>query len=98
MLKQLLARTHDMIQLALYIYQNVADSQVSQETHAAAIAPENRKRRRAYDAISSEIVSYPKKPKMVEIRLANDNEHRQPIPTNLSFIKQIDLIWMLSML
>lgn len=79
---------HDTVGI---IYQNVSnfDAEIeidNIESEIEDVVP--RKKRRTFDAITSELISYPKKAKMVEVLLPNDNQLRQSVPVNLDLIKK----------
>lgn len=98
---------HDTVAI---IYQDVVDNSGEQpsleidivETEAEEYEEvtesgrQGKRRRRKFDEITPELAPYPKKPKMVEVLLPNDNQLRHALPEDLNFVKCIDNIWMIS--
>lgn len=53
----------------------------------------SRKRRRTFDAITLNLESYSKKPKVLEVLQSLPAEARFEIPSNLTTLQRINLVW-----
>ncbi|OXU16633.1 hypothetical protein TSAR_013301 [Trichomalopsis sarcophagae] len=87
---------HDTVGI---FYQNVTDESHNisdNETSITAVSPRLAKRRRTFDEIAPELLSYTQNPKLVEYLLPLDNELRNISVKKLDFYKLVDLAWVMS--